>query len=200
MLVFWKEKLVLLAVPKTGTTAFSEALSSLATTVILDPPILKHSPIYRYNRFLRPFFEGVGGQELETVAVIREPIDWLGSWYRYRRRPHLNGHPNSTANMSFDAFVEATLKGKRPGFADIGSQAKFVSAPDGSLGVTHLFCYEEPEHLIAFLEGRLQTKIALPRSNVSPRMALTLDPEIENRLRRKRAVEFDIWQMSRRNA
>jgi hypothetical protein len=197
MLVFWKEKLVLLAVPKTGTTALSEALAPHATTVISDPPILKHAPIYRYNRFLRPFFEGVGGQTMETVALVREPIDWLGSWYRYRRRPHLDGKPNSTAGISFNDFAEAYLKGKRPAFAEVGSQAKFVSAPDGSLGVDHLFCYEQPERLIRFLEDRLQINVVLPRSNVSPRMDVTLSPEIEGRLRRKRAEEFAVWESSR---
>jgi hypothetical protein len=198
MLVFWKENLVLLAVPKTGTTALSEALAPHASTIISDPPILKHAPIYRYNRFLRPFFEGVGGQEIETVAMIREPVDWLGSWYRYRRRPHLNGNPNSTAGISFDTFVDAYLMGKRPAFAEVGSQAKFVTGADGAVGVDHLFCYEQPDRLIRFLEDRLQITLVLPRSNVSPRMDVTLSPEIEARLRRKRADEFAIWETSRR--
>lgn len=200
MLVFWKEKLVLLAVPKTGTTALSEALAPHASTIISDPPILKHAPIYRYNRFLRPFFEGVGGQEMETVALIREPIDWLGSWYRYRRRPHLNGSPNSTAEISFDTFVDAYLKGNRPAFADVGSQRKFVTGADGAVGVDHLFCYEQPDRLLRFLEDRLQINLVLSRSNVSPRLDATLSPEIESRLRRKCAGEFEIWDASHHKA
>ena len=51
MLVFWKQKLVFLSVPKTGTTAFQHALAPHADIVILDPPQLKHAPLYRYNRF-----------------------------------------------------------------------------------------------------------------------------------------------------
>ena len=50
MLVFWKERLVFLAVPKTGTTALEGALAPKAALVFRDPPILKHTPLYRYRR------------------------------------------------------------------------------------------------------------------------------------------------------
>jgi hypothetical protein len=53
MLVFWKENLVLLAVPKTGSTALQGALAPRASMVFRDPPKLKHAPCYRYRRFLK---------------------------------------------------------------------------------------------------------------------------------------------------
>ena len=52
MLVFWKELLVFLAVPKTGTTALEGALAPNAALVFRDPPILKHTPLYRYRRLV----------------------------------------------------------------------------------------------------------------------------------------------------
>jgi hypothetical protein len=36
-------------------------------------------------------------------------------------------------------------------------------------------------------------RIVLPRSNVSPEMDLTLSSEVEQRLRRKCADEFALW-------
>ncbi|MEC8294742.1 MAG: gamma-glutamyl kinase, partial [Pseudomonadota bacterium] len=53
MLVFWKQNLVFLSVPKTGTTAYEKALAPLASMSVQDPPELKHAPLYRYNRFFR---------------------------------------------------------------------------------------------------------------------------------------------------
>lgn len=98
MLVFWSEKLVFLSVPKTGTTAIEKALAPKAAMVISNPPELKHAPVYRYNRFFRPMFEKACGEEnMETMAVMREPISWLGSWYRYRQRDFLKGKANSTS-------------------------------------------------------------------------------------------------------
>ncbi|WP_319823758.1 gamma-glutamyl kinase [Thalassovita sp.] len=193
MLVFWKENLVFLSVPKTGTTAYQSALAPQAALVVNDPPELKHAPLYRYNRFFRPMFEKVGGQTLETLAVVREPISWLGSWYRYRRRPFMDGHPNSTHAVSFDEFVDAYMKGSPPGFANVGSQAKFLEPRPNGTRVTHLFRYENQPQLQDFLEQRLGLPLTLARENVSPQMELSLSPEVEKRLRRKCAAEFDLW-------
>ena len=193
MLVFYKERLVFLSVPKTGTTAYQSALRDRADIVISDPPELKHAPVYRYNRFLRPMFEKVCGVEMETLAVMREPVSWLGSWYRYRRRPFMRGKPNSTEAIGFDDFVAAYLRGDRPGFADVGSQAKFLEARPNGTAVTHLFRYEEPAPLRRFLEQRLGIEIEPGRENVSPRMELALSPGTERRYRRKCAEEFDLY-------
>ncbi len=74
MLVFWKERLVLLAVPKTGTTALEGALAPRASVVMRDPPTVKHAPLYRYRRFVEPLLKASGGEGFETVAVVREPV------------------------------------------------------------------------------------------------------------------------------
>lgn len=198
MLVFWKEKLVFLSVPKTGTTAYQSALGPRADIVVNDPPELKHAPLYRYNRFFRPMFEKVGGTGIETLAVVREPISWLGSWYRYRQRPFMKGHPNATHDITFDAFVEGYLMGKPPAASNVGSQARFLEARPNGTSVTHLFQYENQPALQSFLESRLGLSLSLTRENVSPVMDLTLSPEIERRLRRKCAEEFELWKSAAR--
>ncbi|MDX5403161.1 MAG: gamma-glutamyl kinase [Rhodobacterales bacterium] len=195
MLVFWKQGLVFLSVPKTGTTAWEEALAPHAAIAVLDPPDLKHAPLYRYNRFFRPMFEKVGpGQPMETLAVVREPISWLGSWYRFRRRPFMAGKANATFDVSFDEFVTAYMQGDPPGFANVGSQSKFLEPRPNGTAVDHVFRYEDQPALLAFLEARLEMRIVLPRSNVSPEMDLSLSPETERRLRRKCADEFALWE------
>ena len=155
MLVFYKAKLVFLSVPKTGTTAYAEALRSHADMTIVEPPLLKHAPVYRYNRFVRPMFVQVCDVELEIMAVMREPISWLSSWWRYRQRPFMKGKPNATHGISFDDFVRAYLKGKKPGFANVGSQARFLETQPNGTGVKHLFRYEDQDRLQAFLSERL---------------------------------------------
>lgn len=193
MMIFFKERLALLSVPKTGTTAFQAALRDRADLVISDPPELKHAPLYRYNRWIRPMFEKVCGAELEVAAVVREPVSWLGSWYRYRQRPALDGKPNSTKGVSFDDFLRAHCKGKPPAFANVGSQAKFLEAQPNGCKVTQLFRYEDQDALKGFLEYRLNTGIHLERKNVSPQAPLDLSPEAEAHLRRKRSAEFEFY-------
>lgn len=194
MLVFWKEKLVLLAVPKTGTTAIEGALAPRASLVLRDPPHLKHSPVFRYRRFLEPFFDKAGGQTMDTMALVRHPVDWLGSWYRYRSREALAGQPNSTRGISFDDFVLEYCKGKPAPFAAVGSQSTFITGPKGDMSVDHLFRYEAMPKVISFLNSRLGQSIVLPELNVSPKAEIRLSPQTREILHRKKAAEFDIWE------
>lgn len=194
MLVFWKENLALLAVPKTGTTAIEAALAPHASMAILDPPVLKHLPIYRYDRFLKPFFLKAAEKELETAAMVRNPIDWLASWYKYRARPSLRGTANSTENISFDDFVLEAIKGESAPYAHVGSQLKFLTNRDDTVGATHMFRYEHMPDYIAFLEDRLNRKIILPKVNVSPERNIDLSPAVEDKLRRKWLEEFALWE------
>lgn len=200
MLVFWKERLVLLAVPKTGTTALEGALAPRAALVLRDPPQIKHSPLYRYRRFIEPLLAAGGASDFETVAVLREPVSWLGSWFRYRTRDDIAGRPNSTRGMTFDAFVEEYCKDRPAPFAQVGQQARYVLNEDGTQGVTHLFRYEEPERLHAFLSERLGLRLDLPRLNESPAMEIALSPATEARLRAARPQEFAVWAMAGRQA
>lgn len=193
MMVFSKAKLVFLSVPKTGTTAWEKALGPVADIVVNNPPELKHSPVFRYNRYFRPMLEKFVGDDLEVLAVIREPISWLGSWYRFRRRPFMEGRPNNTYDVSFDAFIEAYCKGEQPGFANVGSQAKFVEPAGNGTCVTRYFRYEDQPALKAYLEDRLGQTIDLTRENVSPEMPLELSPETEAKLRRKCEAEFTLY-------
>ena len=199
MLVFSKEKLVFLSVPKTGSTAYQEALGARAALVVRDPPELKHAPVFRYNRFFRPALEKFCGEGFEVLAVMREPVDWLGSWYRYRRRAGHEGNRTATHDISFDEFVEGYMKGNRPPYANVGSQAKFLEPQKNGTAVTHLFRYEDQDGLRAFLKDRLNSDIAPPLRNQSPKMDLALATDTEARLRRKCAAEFMLYETIKAN-
>lgn len=194
MLVFAREKLVFLSVPKTGTTAWQAALEPLATMVVRDPPELKHAPVFRYNRFFRPMLEKFVGDGLTVLAVMREPIDWLGSWYRYRQRDFLSGQPTSTQGISFDDFVKAYMKGEQPAFANVGSQAKFLEPQRNGTAATHLFRYDDQAGLRRFLEERLGRIAETERLNASPAMALELSAEVAGKFRRKCAGEIALYE------
>ena len=193
MLVFSKHKLVFLSVPKTGTTAWQEALAPHASMIVSDPPELKHAPIFRYNRFFRPALEKFIDEDLHVIAVMRDPVDWLGSWFRYRQRAFLSGRPTSTAGMDFDTFVRAYVAGKQPSFANVGSQSKFLEPQRNGTAATHLFRYEDQEGLKSYLATRLGHAVEPERRNISAREALALTPETEAILRRKYAPDFRLY-------
>ena len=197
MLVFPNAKLVFLSMPKTGTTAYEAALAPYAAMTFLDPPALKHASVFRYGRFFKPMMDKFVHPRLELMAVIREPVSWLHSWYRYRQRPFLNGKPNSTAGISFDDFVKACMLPKRPAFADVGTQIGFLKPhPDGA-HVQHLFRYEDQAAIISFLETRLNTRLDLKRENVSPAKPLQLSDNVRAAYQSFAREEFDLWNATR---
>lgn len=191
MLVFWEQRLAFLATPKTGSTAIAAALESLAAVSIQRPPLLKHTTVHRYRRFIGPFLEAASKDTFTLVALMREPVDWLGSWYRFRQREETEPG-RSTKGMSFDDFVRAWCQDPRPEFADVGSQGKFLRPRQG-VGVDRLFRYEEIGSFVHFLEERLGCEILLPRLNVSPPGATELSAETEALLRRVAAEDFDLY-------
>jgi Sulfotransferase family len=192
MLVFWEQRLAFLATPKTGSTAIAAALESLAAVSIQRPPLLKHTTVHRYRRFIGPFLEAASKDTFTLVALMREPTDWLGSWYRFRQREETDAG-KSTRDMSFDDFVRAWCQDPRPDFADVGSQERFLRPRQG-VGVDRLFRYEEIGTFVHFLEDRLGCEVILPRLNVSPAAATELTPETEALLRDFASEDFALYQ------
>lgn len=196
MLVFWDQGLAFLATPKTGSTAVAMALESLASVSIQRPPVLKHTTVRRFHRFMGPYLAAASGRDFEVVALMREPRDWLGSWYRYRSREDVTDPAKTTRGRSFDDFVRGWCNDPQPEFAAVGSQAQFLQARNGK-GVDHLFRYEEIERFTAFLEVRLDCEVILPRVNVSPAGGLDLDGNTEALLRRSAAPDFALYDAIR---
>lgn len=198
MLVFAKEKLVFLALPKTGTTALEAALEGHAAMALRKPPNLKHTPGFRYEKFLKTYLGKCGLTNLQTMCVIRHPVDWLGSWYRYRSRPAKDGSANSTKDMTFDAFVTEYSKSDPAHWARIGSPPRFIRDNDGRVMVDHLYQYEQLDLAVSFLEHRLNTKIDLPVQNVSPRKDMSLSTKTTAHLETVHAQMFEDWHAAYR--
>ena len=192
MLVFWEAKLVFLATPKTGSTSIAQALESQAAISIQRPPLLKHSTVHRYRRFFGPYLEAASKTDWTVCALMREPRDWLNSWYRFRSREGQNDPERSTKGMSFDDFVRGWCQDQRPAFADVGSQAKFLR-PRKDQGVDRLFRYEDMPRFIAFLQESLGQKVELPLLNVSPKGESGLSPATEALLQEKAAEDYALY-------
>lgn len=192
MLVFWEQRLAFLATPKTGSTAIAAALESLASVSVQRPPLLKHTTVHRYRRFIGPYLEAASKEQFTLVALMRDPEDWLGSWYRFRQREETDPE-RSTLGKTFDQFVQGWCQDPRPAFADVGSQGKFLRPRQGE-GVDRLFRYEAIDSFVHFLEDRLGCEIILPRLNVSPPGQTDLAPATRTLLRSIAAEDYALYQ------
>jgi hypothetical protein len=192
MLVFWDQRLALLATPKTGSTALAAALAPFSALSVQRPPVLKHTTVQRYRRFVGPYLKAASGAEFTLAARMREPRDWLGSWYRFRLRDAVAGDGHSARGLSFERFVQDYCSTPQPAHAAVGSQARFLRPRDGR-GADRLFRYEDGVAFVAFLEDRLGTAVTLPRLNVSPAVPLDLTEATEARLRAVLAEDFRLY-------
>lgn len=106
MMMFWQERLAILATPKTASTAIDAALGGLAAVVIQRPRALKHTDAARFASFWQPYLAQAAGAEFEVAALMRNPKDWLGSWFRDGQRDDVV-QDRTTRGISFDDFVQA---------------------------------------------------------------------------------------------
>ena len=196
MIVFIKENLEILANPKTGTTALEQAIGKDADLIVLNPSEMKHFTISQFNFRFRSMCEKFGHAPMETTCLVREPIDWLGSWYSYRQRDDVASRSVSTRGISFDQFILDYLAEERPVWADVGDQVKFVTEKSGKVGVDYVFQYEQWPLAIEFLQHRLPhlaQHMQLPRANMSPQADLTLAATTRQALERACADQFELW-------
>jgi hypothetical protein len=193
MLIFWKERLVFLATPKTGSTSIETALDSLAHVAIRRPPELRHMTAKNYRKYFEPLLKAGGSSGFTTVALMREPIDWLGSWYRFRQRDDIPEIERATRGLNFEEAATGYLDGTPGTNMAVGSQASFLGWDQGHVAVDRVFRYEAIDQFVHFLEDRLGCEINLPRLNVSPAGSLEISDLTERRLRKKLAIDLEIY-------
>ena len=191
MLVFLRHKITFLATPKTGTTAVEMALKPHAEIVFSKNR--KHITALRYTNKIAPFLEDTFGVRPASVAVMREPVDQIRSWYKYRSQKRLDGTKVSTKGISFDAFVREVVSDKPPERAQIGRQFNFLTDGKTQVMADHIFAYEAQEAFLMFLSEHLQHPVKVPPKNVSPLVDAPLGDDTMKLLREHRAEDFLLY-------
>jgi hypothetical protein len=202
MIFLHRAKLLLLSQPKTGTTALESALAHRASIAVNNPPELKHISYRKFLKHLAPWIElqtGLKRVDYEVVSVMREPIDWLGSWYRYRTREQLknpNAHrpANYTGDISFEQFILEVCKPKneQQKFARVNSPCGVSLNGKESIGVDRVYPYEDMSGLYNLIAEKTGKPVDTKQMNVSPSMKLDLSDQAINKIREKLAFAFDL--------
>ncbi|MGR3712993.1 MAG: hypothetical protein ACU0A6_07735 [Shimia sp.] len=191
MLIFFEQAVALFAVPKTGTTAFEQVLRPYADMTLQKR--VKHLTVGKYHRRFAPMLGRTFDLRPDRVAVMRDPIEQLRSWYRFRARVAADVAQNTTDDTSFDAFILDVISDTPSPAARVGSQFSFLSLRNKTVPIHHLFAYEQQVVLRAWLSERFGADITPKPRNVSPYFDAPLSPEIEVKLRHVRAPEFALY-------
>lgn len=183
---------VFLAMTKTGSTAVETALERHAQVVVRRPPRMKHVTARTFDKVWVPVLEHYGHprESYEVLSVVRHPVDWVHSWYRYRSRP---GAGRSIGDLTFDQYAARVVAGE----AGLGSAAAFVRPRKGRPGVDRVYRYEHLADAVAWMAGRLQVELpGVARVNTSPDVDTdtTVSPATRALLEQHFARDVALWQ------
>ena len=174
MLISIKHNFVVILTPKCASNSIESILLPYSDIALLGLPPLRHTNYRLYSKYIKPYLaHTVGNDRIETVCVVREPLSWLNSHYRFRSRLEIRNpeHPNyntSTFGMSFAEFIEAYMSPSPPPYAQFNSQFSFVQNESNEIGVDRIFLYEDIETFLKFMGDKLGKKLKAGYKNVSP--------------------------------
>lgn len=218
MIIFVKQKLVILENTKTATTSLVDFLqdnnlcanlrlrydfASAKQKTIWEDPSFFYNGFDNHVKLEKAFFgqKHVDCREynekfrsyigsFETFSLIREPLDWTISWWRMLQDDHQDWDEFKARNTTFENFIESFEN----------RQTHFLLPEEDDPPIDHIFQYEQLPLAINFLQDRLGFNINLEYSNVSNR---TEKPIISNELTEKFKItfadEYNLWNSARRN-
>jgi hypothetical protein len=202
MLLAPNKGFVFLAMPKAASTSIEQAFRSYSQ-MTLRGNAFKHTKYAQFQRFLRPFLasKGFPRDSYDVVCVVREPIDWLSSWWRYRSREELadpshQNHRNYAGRASFEQFAYAYMMGGAQCAQGIGRQSEFVRPHRGQPSVDRIFRYDRLDLLINFLCEKVGEEVEVEIRNTSPDRSFSLSRSCERELRAFFEPEYRIYEQA----
>lgn len=182
---------VFLSAPKCASTSIESVLSDYSDGGFSGHPAIKHINALRYKKNIEPIFAKKiplkKKNNIEIVCVMREPLEWLHSWYRYRARSELSSpkhpqHKNYTGNITFNEFIKNYLKEEKPSFARVGQQSTFMEDRQGELIVDRIFRLDSLHEAEIFFSKKIGKDISFPQANTSKKKKLEIDNSLKDEL------------------
>lgn len=115
---------------KVASSSIHHLLYPVADAVFYRPELGKHFDYAQACERLRRW-GGPNARTLYRFGVVREPVDWMRSWYKFRSRPdmragaHARGNAAIPADRTFEGFVDDVLADVPADYARIREQSFF---------------------------------------------------------------------------
>jgi hypothetical protein len=179
-----------------------------AASTSIEAALLNHSEIARHGTPERKHVrlgEALGiyhflfGQEKFAPArffvfgVMRDPLDWIHSWYRYRRGNDIAAP--LPAGMDFAAFWAAQDWNIRRADGSKYLQRDMFTGRDGAIAADVIIPYDRLDAMFPEICALLGVPGGLPRRNVS-RLVQPLDiaPALAAEMRDFYAEDYALWE------
>lgn len=194
MQVGFVKKFIFVANTKTASTSIEAALMPHSDIVRAGTPQRKHAsldegirtyPVIFNNPHHRP-------ERYFKFGVMRDPIDWIGSWYRYRSGNQVDSP--LPRDMSFADFWAMKDWNIRRGNGSKNLQRDMFTTPDGTLLADVIIPYAKVGEMFPEICRLLKIEGPLPRKNVSRRTETgVIPPELLAEMRAFYAEDYALY-------
>lgn len=192
MLIGVKKRFIFIACSKTASTSIETALTPYAEINCAATPQRKHI-IWKEARKEYGFLFDIdiyNPKSFFKFGVVREPVEWIISWYNYR---HMNKSlPNPLPeDMTFEQFWNSDDWVKKK------TQKSHFSGNDGICRFDLIIPHEKVNQAFPIVVKYLKLgEATLPHKNKSPIKKIVrsnLDPEIASKINTYYQQDFDFW-------
>ena len=179
-----------ICVPKCGSTSVERFIRPKGDFSLSGNPRLKHISYEHMEEHIWPLLAKLHLRTPYMFAIVREPVNWVESWYRFRARdelapPEHPQHHDYSGNLCLPEYVEAVLLTRPPSHARIHSQFSYLRNKAGTVGVDKIIALENVDAEVPALLAQYNIFVDKPkeRRNVSEvREAAALPNELRARL------------------
>ncbi len=193
MLIGLERKFVFVANTKTASTSIESVLKPHADIQHAGNPERKHVPLRRaFNLYPEVF--GTGREKAGDYfkfGVMRDPLDWIGSWFRYRKGNKVDAPlPADMEFAEFWALADWNIR-RRDGTRFL--QRHMFSDVQGGLLADVIIPFDQLNSLFTEICDAFGFESKLPRENVSHVSELSVPKSLEEELREFYAPDYALF-------
>lgn len=158
----------------------------------------KHLGVKQIKNRYDFIFDIVPFSKFSVVMIVREPVDWFMSWYRYRQTGALRTHERTSLGLSPEQFFFEKFRNENI------NQSRLLGGlePDENLvlmrfGTHFLDDFKVVSEQLGWPEG-----IQFPHHNKSDSLedvSSGLSESFQEELRKHYADDFELWQKANEN-
>lgn len=194
MLVSFEKRFFFVANTKTASTSIEHALLPYADLYRGGSPARKHISLFKAIRKYPMVFDQPGFEHWRffRFGVMRDPVDWISSWYRYRKGNQVDSP--LPENMSFADFWAAGDWNIQRSDGAPHLQRDMFCGPKGKVIADLIIPYDQIEPMFGQICEALKIPAPLPRKNVSKmRDDHVIPAELEEEVRQHYADDYALW-------
>ena len=195
MLIGIERKFVFVANTKTASTSIETALAPVSEIALKGTPQRKHMTLHAAIEAHPEIFTQPGQwpRFFFKFGVMRDPLDWISSWFRYRSSNKVDSP--LPAGMSFAEFWEQQDWNFRHADGRPFLQREMFCGPQGRVLADVIIPYPRLGEMFGTVCDGLGVQRPLPRENVSKKREAGPIPEtLQRELRAFYAEDYALWE------